>query len=111
MINTKNLSGKRDFLDVEDVCEALLKVAKNGSTGEIYNICSNQVVPIRTVLDKLISFSKQKNIDVAEDVDDSIPSFDIKGSNEKLKSITAWHPKIDLEQSLKKTLQSYRKSS
>lgn len=108
IIQTKNLNGKRDFLDVKDVCEGLYLISQHGSSGEVYNVCSNKFVSIRTMLEKLISYSTVKNVSIDEDKDDSMPSFDVRGLNTKLKMITNWEPSVSLDQSLMETLQSYR---
>ena len=109
VICTKNLDGKRDFLDIDDICQALLMIAQNGQSGKIYNICSSRSVSIRDVLGTLLSFTKIKDITVQENKKgEAESSFDVIGSNARLKSATRWSPKISMEKSLKNTLQSYR---
>jgi len=111
VICTKNLDGKRDFLDIDDICQALLMIAQNGQSGKIYNICSSRSVSIRDVLGTLLSFTKIKDITVQENKKgEAESSFDVIGSNARLKSATRWSPKISMEKSLKNTLQSYRET-
>jgi len=111
IIHTKNLEGRRDFLDIEDVLQALLLVVQKGKSGEIYNICSGQSIEINELLKKILSCAKVKDIVIKEDKEDASKSFDVIGSNIKLKAIANWSPKVSLTQSLKKTLQSYRRAS
>lgn len=108
LLKVGNLSGRRDFLDIEDVCSALWAVARKGSRGQVYNVCAGQSVRMRQLLDKLISYSEVKNIVVKEDRKSISTTFDIAGSNAKIKQLTGWHPRIGMEDSLKNTLRYYR---
>ena len=108
-LHTKNLDGRRDFLDIRDVCEALVAVAKYGQSGEIYNICSGKSFRIRELLEQLLSFSTIQGITIKEDKHSSSQSHDIIGSNRKIKKITSWHPKISMKKSIEETLHYYRK--
>ena len=66
IINNKKLPiyGKgvnsREWIYVEDHCEAILKVYKSGKPGEFYNIGSNYNINNLTVVKKLISVAKKK---------------------------------------------------
>lgn len=103
-----NLSGRRDFLDIEDVCSALWAIARRGRRGQVYNVCSGQSLNMRQLLDKLIRYSEVKNIAVKEDKKPTAMTFDITGSNAKIKQLTGWRPRIGMEESLKNTLRYYR---
>ena len=108
VIHTKNLNAKRDFLDIDDVCQALLLIAQSGKSGQIYNICSGYGIRIRELLEKLLSYAKVKDIIVKENKNNSLPSFEVIGSNAKLRAATKWFSKMSIEKSLKNTLQGYR---
>ena len=108
VIHTKNLDGKRDFLDMEDVCRGLWMIAQKGKAGEIYNLCSARPSSIRTLLDKLLTYTTVKNITVEENKKDASFSFDVIGSNVKLRSVVDWSPRVSLERSLHNTLVSAR---
>ena len=108
VIRTKNLSGKRDFLDVEDVCSALVAVAREGTSGEIYNVCSGRSYPIRELLKRLLRYSTVKNIRIEEDRSTSSDSYDVIGSNAKLRRAVDWKPRVSIEESLENTLKYYR---
>ena len=107
-IQTGNLSGRRDFLDVEDVCAALMLLAEKGKAGEVYNVASGKFCRIRDLLKKMIRYSAVPKIVVREDKAASAESHDIAGRNSKLKGCTAWQPKTTIDQSLKNTLAFYR---
>ncbi len=107
---TKNLLSKRDFLDIEDVCCALVAIAEKGESGQIYNICSGKARKIGNLLKSLIGFSRVKKLSVRSAgllcLEKEIK--DIWGSNAKIKKVTGWRPRVKLEQSLKNTLKYYR---
>jgi len=109
VLETNNLSGRRDFLDIEDICRGLLDVAIYGKRGEIYNVCSSRSVSIRTLLYKLLKLSKNKKLRACEDKSSSSGTFNMIGSNQKLFQLNRWKPKVSLERGLKNTLDSFRK--
>lgn len=107
-IQTGNLGMKRDFLDVKDVCSALLSVAHRGKSGEIYNVCSGNSYLMRDLLKELISYSQVDNAAIKEDAEGA-RGVDISvGSNAKIKRVTGWKPKVNISQSLKNALSYYR---
>ena len=67
ILNNKKLpiygKGKnsREWIFVDDHCEALIKVYKSGKIGEFYNVGSNYNIDNLTVVKKLISVAKKKN--------------------------------------------------
>lgn len=97
-----SLSSARDFLDVRDVVEAYLALARRGEGAQVYNVCSGRAVTIRDVLRELISIARVP-VEVREDPDrvraTEIP-FSV-GSSEKLRETTGWQPNIQLERSLR----------
>lgn len=107
-VKTYSLAGKRDFLDIEDICAALWQVAISGRSGQIYNICSSTATEIEQVLLDLILNSKVTDVEIVEEQIDYSKSFNVVGSNVKLRQHTSWIPKVSMEQSIKKTLASYR---
>ena len=109
VLETRNLDGKRDFLDIEDVCAGLLAIARQGRKGEIYNLCSSRARGIRELLQKLLSYSVVKNIQVQEEKETASESYDVIGSNAKIKKALNWKPLVSVEESLQKSLEYYRK--
>jgi len=108
IIYTRNLDGKRDFLDIEDVCSALWAIAQNGKNGQIYNICSGRPIGIKELLKKFVASSKVKDIEIKENSEKISKTFDAIGSIRKLKRDIHWTYRISLEKSIVKTLKSYR---
>ena len=96
-----NLQAKRDFLDVRDVVQAYVALAQRGTSGEIYNVCSETAVSMREILGDLVRIAHVP-VEIREDPKRMRPS-DVPlmyGSNEKLRAATGWKPQIPLRRSL-----------
>ena len=98
-----DISVKRDFLDVFDVCSGLIKLALYGKRGCTYNLCSGHSYVISDLLDRFIRYC---GIEVEVMVDQSKiryrPVDNIFGSNEKAKRDTGWEPTITIQKSIEK---------
>jgi GDP-4-dehydro-6-deoxy-D-mannose reductase len=62
IIEVGNLSAQRNFTHVVDMVKAYTLAMDKGKDGELYLISSNMIFTIKQVLEKLISFSKNKKI-------------------------------------------------
>ena len=97
-----NLAAARDFLDVRDVVEAYLTLARRGEGAQVYNVCSGCAVTVRDVLRELIAIARVA-VEVREDparmraVENPLSV----GNAQKLRDATGWKPKIPLTQSLR----------
>lgn len=100
-IHVGNLDLKRDFIDIEDVCHALILLADYGKRGSTYQIASGHSVSLRKVLDKMI-FYAQTPITVRENTSEIPPNsvLDMYGSNEKIKKDTGWTQKFTWNESI-----------
>ncbi len=104
-IRVGNLSVRRDFTDVRDMCRAYaLAVGKELDIGP-YNICSEESISIREILDILIGVA---GIDIEVAVDDArVRSSDInelRGDCSLFKATCGWLPRIPIERSVGDTL-------
>lgn len=109
IIQTGNLSSKRDMLDVRDVARAYRLLGEKGISGERYIISSGKSIPVVQVVNILMSLSKIKithQIDSSKMRPSDIP--DQYGNYSKLSALTGWQPKISLEQTLQDLLDWYR---
>ncbi len=109
VLKVGNLNVRRDFTDVRDVVRAYLLLMQKGGRGEVYNICRGEAVPLRAILDILLSHSARV-IDVETDTAKLRPS-DISylaGDNGKIRRATGWQPVIPLEQTLRDLLDYWR---
>ena len=99
----------RDWVYVEDNCEAIDLVLQKGKFGEIYNIGSKQelqnIVIVKTIL-KLLG----KGEDLIEFVKDR-PGHDLRYSLDisKIEKL-GWKPKIKFEEGIKKTVSWYNEN-
>ncbi len=109
VIETNGLSSRRDFIDVADLCAGLLTVARQGRKGETYNICSGRAHSVRELLQRLLKEAGKKNIKVRERRDKGSGSFDVIGSNAKIRKELGWSPTISLAESLRQTLEDHRR--
>ncbi len=97
-----NLNAARDFLDVRDVVAAYLSLAREGESGQAYNVCSGAAVKVRDLLRELIAIAGVP-VEVREDPQRMRP-LDVPlfvGSAEKLHARTGWVPAIPLARSLR----------
>jgi len=78
---------------------------EKGRSGEVYNVCSNREVSIRSVLDDLIRLS-QTPISISQEETRLRPAEQQRtlGSFEKLRDQTGWLPEIPLVQTLQDTV-------
>ncbi len=108
-VQVGNLSAQRDFTDVRDVVRAYWLLAQQGVPGECYNVGSGQPHSIRWLLDTLLDLT-QIPVEVITDPQRLRPS-DVPCSycdNRRLVAATGWQPQIDLRDTLRDLLDSWR---
>ena len=97
----------RDWIHVEDHCEALELVMRRGKPGSVYNIAGgNEVVNLELV--KMILKAMKKPESLIEFVEDR-PGHDKRYSlnDEKIRNELGWKPKHKFESGLEETIQWY----
>lgn len=110
VIYVGNLQAKRDFTDVRDVVRAYSLLIQMGKAGETYNVGSGNAISIQEILDLIIFLSED---DISVEIDSNklrpvdVPI--IQADTEKLRNLTEWKPCIPLEQTIKETLDYWRK--
>lgn len=115
-----NGSNIRDWLFVEDHCEAVYLLLENGLIGETYNIGGNcEISNIKTVkiiceaLDKLRPRANMKKyFDLVRFVKDR-PGHDFRYSVDfsKIRDQLGWFPKINFQSGIRKTIEWYINNS
>lgn len=105
--NGKNI---RDWLFVDDHCDAILKVINYGVSGESYNISGNNELDNLSIIKKILKKMK-KSHDLIKFVDDR-PGHDFRYSlnSNKIRNKLKWKPKIDFEKGLDITIDWYLKN-
>ena len=100
----------RDWIFVDDHCEAIMSVLKNGKSGESYNIsAANEIDNLEVVYrilkilnksEKLIKFVSSRP---GEDTRYSLDST-------KIRRELGWEPKISFDEGIKKTIEWYQEN-
>ena len=105
-------TNSREWIYVEDHCEALIQIFKNGKIGSFYNIGSNKNLINLDISKKLIKIAKTK-IKIGKNVKIKFvkdrPGHDIRyalNSNKLIKELK-WKPKTSFETGLIKTFDWY----
>ena len=106
-----NLAARRDFTDVRDVVKAYVKLIEQGEPGETYNMGSGHAVEIRQILDMIISMSvKEIRVEIDPNKIRPVDVPIIEADITKLHELTGWEPHIPLEQTIKETLDYWRRN-
>ncbi|MBM3744779.1 MAG: dTDP-glucose 4,6-dehydratase [Acidobacteria bacterium] len=98
----------RDWLYVEDHCQALLALLEKGRDGEIYNIGGNCALENLEVVRRILA-SAGRGQELIEHVTDR-PGHDRRYalSSAKLLRETGWEPRVGFEAGLERTIAWYR---
>jgi len=96
----------REWIHVQDHCEALLKILNKGKIGESYNVGTNQNIKNIDMAKKLLKMVKNKTkIKYVKDR----PGHDFRYAldSKKIRFKLKWKPKINLNKGLKNTFEWY----
>ncbi|MDH4195987.1 MAG: GDP-mannose 4,6-dehydratase [Candidatus Aminicenantes bacterium] len=112
-IRVGNLDVCRDFVDVRDVVRAYVLLLEKGRRGEVYNVCRGTAVPLREILDTLITeVGLRPRLPVTVEVDPAkLRKTDqplLRGSAAKLRAETGWTPRVDFRETLRDLLAYWR---
>jgi len=99
-IVVRDLSAKRDFIDIDDANKAFLAIAEKGNRGEAYNVCSGEAHTLREILDLMLK-ERAVQANIVEKGEKSVIP-EIYGSIEKIREHTDWKPRIAIQESIKK---------
>lgn len=56
-VRVGNLDCERDFVAVDDVVDGYVALAERGAWGEVFNVCAGRPVPVRSVVEVLLSWA------------------------------------------------------
>jgi GDP-4-dehydro-6-deoxy-D-mannose reductase len=109
VLQTGNLSPRRDLTDVRDMVAAYLLLMDKGRAGEEYNIGSGQTVSIQYVVDRLLALSGlsvevRQRAELVRATDQAV----VRANPAKLRQETGWSPRYALDQTLRDTLEYWR---
>ena len=102
-----NGSNIRDWIQVDDHCDAVSLALFNGVAGKSYNISANNEIDNITIVKKILNIMN-KSEDLIEFVEDR-PGHDYRYSMDSKKIISelGWKMKLNFEKGLEKTIQWY----
>ena len=107
-IKIGNLNTTRDFLYVEDLCAAYEKILKSKKLlGEVTNVGVDSEISIKNLILKISKILKIKLIPVVEKRrvrPQKSEVLRLKCDNTKIKKMTNWKPKYDLDEGLNKLI-------
>lgn len=112
VLETGNLSPRRDLTDVRDTVRAYRLLAEHGRAGEAYNVGSGQALSMREVLDRLLALAgvrvevRQRG-DLVRAADNAV----LRADPGKLTRETGWSRAFPLERTLADILDYWRQRS
>jgi len=97
----------RDWIYVDDHCDAVLLTLLNGKSGESYNISANNEIDNLTVVRKILEIMNKPE-DLIDFVEDR-PGHDFRYSmdSKKISDELGWRVKSNFDDGLRKTIQWY----
>ncbi len=106
-----NLQPRRDLSDVRDVVAAYLLLMERGRTGEAYNVASGEAHSMQSVVDHLRALAAVP-IDVRQDprLVRATETAASRGDTGKLRRETGWRPAHALNETLRDTLDYWRRA-
>jgi GDP-4-dehydro-6-deoxy-D-mannose reductase len=112
VIETGDLSARRDITDVRDMVAAFPLLLERGGKGEAYNAGRGDTYRIQDLLDKLLTLARVKvevrqRSEPGRKADTAVTRADTR----KLRQTTGWAPRIPLEQTLADVLDDWRKAT
>jgi dTDP-glucose 4,6-dehydratase len=105
--NGKNV---RDWIFVNDHCNAIFEVLEKGESGESYNISSKYELDNITIVETILEIMG-KSLDLIEFVEDR-PGHDFRYSldSSKISKEIGWKNKTSFEEGIKKTIKWYQEN-
>lgn len=104
-----NLTARRDFTDVRDTVRAYRLLMRDGTRGEVYNVCRGEAYEIGALLDMLraaVTVPVDVEVDPAKLRPVDVPL--LLGDRTRLTSMTGWLPEIPIARTLEDILDEQR---
>ncbi len=108
VLRVGNLASVRDFLDVDDVVEAYLRLLDRDVPAEIYNVASGVGTPLRDLLDTLLGLAHQRPLIECDPERLRAPDY-LVGDASRLRAATGWRPAVPIERMLERLLDDWRR--
>ncbi|MCP3987041.1 MAG: NAD-dependent epimerase/dehydratase family protein [bacterium] len=109
VVEAWNVAGTRDFLDVEDVVDAYVRLLSPRVPAGVYNIASGHGSSIREIFERLLAQSTaEAELAFPEHAQDA--SDRSVGCADRLRAATGWAPRCDLDDTLGRLLEGWRRA-
>jgi GDP-4-dehydro-6-deoxy-D-mannose reductase len=108
VLRTGNPDSARDFTDVRDVVRAYVAAAGHGPA--VFNVASGRAVSVRELIELVRAAARlpvRHEVDQARVRAHDVP--EVRGSAERLRSVTGWEPSISLERTVADALEDWRR--
>ena len=102
----------RDFLFVDDACDAFIECAKSPKTdGKIFNVGSGKKTSFIGLANEIKNATKGKvNLVKYTKIEKQLEPGNFVADISKIKKETRWRPKTNLSDGIKKTVDFYKKN-
>lgn len=112
VIETGDLSSRRDITDVRDMVTAFPLLLEKGIRGEAYNAGRGETYQMQDLLDRLLALARvrvevRQRPEPTRKADTAVTWADTR----KLRAATGWMPRIPLEQTLADILDEWRQNT
>lgn len=105
-IKIRDPNSQNDFIYVEDVAEAICRLLLRYNKSGVFNIGSGELISVKAIIKKIFKILKAKQNYRLTD-SKQIDSFSYAYADiSRIKQEVGWHPKIDIDEGLKKTIES-----
>jgi GDP-4-dehydro-6-deoxy-D-mannose reductase len=112
ILETGNLTPRRDLTDVRDVIEAYVLLMEHGRKGDAYNIGSGQTYSMEDIVNRLIALAGVRvEVRLRKDLVRATETAAVRANAGKLRRELGWAPLVTLDQTLRDTLAYWRQQS
>jgi GDP-4-dehydro-6-deoxy-D-mannose reductase len=107
VLQVGNLDSVRDFLDIQDVVDAYVRLLDRGVAAGVYNVASGIGVRIGELLEQLLARTTARPA-VESDSERQRPTDAVVGDASRLRAATGWAPRVPLGETLDRLLGDWR---
>jgi len=107
VLKVGNLESVRDFLDVDDVVDAYVRLLDPDVAAEIYNVASGVGRRLRDLLEGLLALSDRRPA-IEPDPERVRPADHLVGDASRLRVATGWKPVVPIATTLERLLDDWR---
>lgn len=102
----------RDYIYIDDVIDAFVRLGVSGKPGEIYNLGTNEKTRLIDMVDVILKETQSGSKEYVPYPDNYIVNDfgDYVADYEKIKADTSWEPRVGLAEGVKKMVEYYKKN-